>query len=142
MSMYKGENQIMNSISVVNEEKVKEIAKEVYSTTEQVVGTWIDGKPLYRKVVDCGTLPNAANKNIPHGITNLKSIIDMRGIAHCDGALPQNLPLPFPYSGAESNASTVPIYMWEENGNVVIKALSDRNSYIAYVILTYTKTTD
>lgn len=24
---------------------------EVYSTEEQVIGTWIDGKPLYRKVV-------------------------------------------------------------------------------------------
>ena len=31
----------------------KEIGnKQHYSTEEQVIGTWIDGKPLYRKVVD------------------------------------------------------------------------------------------
>ena len=29
---------------------VEEMAKEKYSTDEQVIGTWIDGKPLYRKV--------------------------------------------------------------------------------------------
>ena len=26
--------------------------KDTYSTTEQVIGTWIDGKPIYRKVVE------------------------------------------------------------------------------------------
>ena len=29
-----------------------DLGKEVYSTNETIVGTWIDGKPLYRKVVD------------------------------------------------------------------------------------------
>ena len=36
-----------------------------YSTKEQVIGTWIDGKPLYQKTVD------VANLAIPEGITNI-----------------------------------------------------------------------
>ena len=42
-----------------------------YSTEEQVIGTWIDGSTLYRKVIDFGVLPNATSKNVAHGISNL-----------------------------------------------------------------------
>ena len=55
MSIYKGGNLVMGGVSAVNEEKMKEIAKEVYSTDEIVIGTWINGKPLYRKVITGGT---------------------------------------------------------------------------------------
>ena len=55
MSMYKGENKILNSISTVSEDNMRAIAKEedkvVYTTDETVIGTWVDGKPLYRKVL-------------------------------------------------------------------------------------------
>lgn len=43
------------AISEVNEDigslQEKQIQMRKYSTEEQVVGTWIDGKPLYRKVL-------------------------------------------------------------------------------------------
>lgn len=32
------------------EEGIEESKLEEYSTSEQIIGTWIDGKPLYRKV--------------------------------------------------------------------------------------------
>ena len=143
MSVYHNGQKVLNNITSVNEEAMKEIAKEVYSTEEQVVGTWIDGKPIYRKVVDCGSLADTGIKTIPHGITNLKIIIDIRGVAHCEGSYPQNLPLPFPYSdGTDAGVNSIPIHMWEESGNIVIKSLSDRTAYYSYIILTYTKTTD
>lgn len=54
--------------------KINEKVKEVYSTDEQVIGTWIDGKPLYRRVVEfnsgsigshtIGTLSNDVSANI------------------------------------------------------------------------------
>ena len=31
---------------------IQQVKAQNYSTTEQVVGTWIDGKPLYRKVIE------------------------------------------------------------------------------------------
>ena len=30
---------------------VKEMTKDIYSTKEQAIGTWIDGKPIYRKTI-------------------------------------------------------------------------------------------
>ena len=53
-----------------------------YSTEEQIVGSWIDGKPLYQKTIDCGALPNAGSKSIAHGISNLKRIINFYGYAY------------------------------------------------------------
>ena len=52
-----------------------------YSTTEQRVGTWISGKPVYQKTVDCGALPNNTTKNVAHNISNLDFVVDMSGIA-------------------------------------------------------------
>lgn len=36
------------------------VAEEVYSTEETRIGTWIDGKPLYRRVL-IGTTPKSIN---------------------------------------------------------------------------------
>ena len=52
---------------------VKKALLEVYSTEEQVVGTWM-GKPLYKKTINFGSFPNATNKRIAHGISNIEMI--------------------------------------------------------------------
>lgn len=44
---------------------------EIYSTDEQIIGQWIDGSPVYRKVVDCGTVDAGQIKNVNHNISNL-----------------------------------------------------------------------
>ena len=47
-----------------------------YSTAEQDTGnTWINGKKIYRKVIDCGNAPNATQKSVPTGISNLELLI-------------------------------------------------------------------
>ena len=35
-----------------------------YYIEETVIGTWIDGKPIYRKVIECGNLPNNTSKTV------------------------------------------------------------------------------
>lgn len=120
---------------------------EVYSTEEQIIGVWIDGKPLYRKVIDLGTLPNTDTVMIPHNIDNLDRIISMSGMAKSER---QNLLLPFPYSlgkdGFNSDGTVkinaVPINIYEQQGNIVVYTLSDRSDMTGYVILEYIKTTD
>ena len=52
-----------------------------YSTDEQVVGKWIDNRPIYQKTFDCGALPNNTTKRIAHNVTDFDFVIDMRGIA-------------------------------------------------------------
>ena len=48
-----------------------------YSTTEKRVGTWIDGKPIYQKVIT-GRTQNG-NQTLIHGISNLYGVIDATG---------------------------------------------------------------
>lgn len=55
--------------------------KTIYSTTEQVVGTWIDGKPIYRKVFT-GNMTNTTNEwvNLEKcNLNNVENIIDISG---------------------------------------------------------------
>ena len=48
-------------------EEVTSIGSEVYSTTEQVIGTWYDGKPLYRLA---GEMRVEMNTTILYGIAH------------------------------------------------------------------------
>lgn len=49
---------------ILDKSILPEKINDYFSTNEQVVGTWINGKPLYRKVVPFGALPNNATKEI------------------------------------------------------------------------------
>lgn len=48
----------------------------VYSEEEQVIGTWIDGKPLYRKLVVINFTGNNGWQNFGLGITNADFLTD------------------------------------------------------------------
>ena len=53
----------------------------VYSNDEQIVGQWIDGKPLYeRTVTDFGTLPNASEKKYDVSSWGIHNVISWDGI--------------------------------------------------------------
>lgn len=54
--------------------------KNTYSTDEAVIGTWIDRKPIYRKVVSVSNTEISVNTSIPTGITNLEDLISLKGI--------------------------------------------------------------
>lgn len=57
----------------------KEDTKQKYSTEEQVIGTWIDGKPIYRKVLNIGNYSFVSGENtFEHNITNFETLIDMK----------------------------------------------------------------
>lgn len=49
-----------------------------YSTTEHVVGTWIDGKPLYEKTIHySGSM--STSTAFPHNVTNISSAFLVSG---------------------------------------------------------------
>ena len=50
----------------------------IYSTEEQVVGTWM-GKPLYRKVIIANNISISNATTIATGITNADTITECRG---------------------------------------------------------------
>lgn len=106
-----------------------------YSTSEQDTGCkWIDGKPIYKKTIDIGALPNTTSKNVAHGISALGIMLDMRGVAFYTNGI--SLPLPFvaiSQASISTNATST---------DVVITTANDRTAASGYITLWYTKTTD
>lgn len=54
-----------------NFNKLKDNIYEIYSTEEvKTCSTWIDGKPIYRKVIEIDSLPNDTEITYEHNISN------------------------------------------------------------------------
>lgn len=106
-----------------------------YSTDEQIVGSWIDGKPLYQKTVELGTLPNNSTKSVAHGISNLNEIVEIKGIVK-SGTTFMQLGKP---STSDIHWS---IELEVAGNNVAVTTGSDRTSWTGVCTLKYTKTTD
>ena len=105
-----------------------------YSMTEQNTGRlWIDGKVIYRKVVNLGSLPNATPGNVAHGIANLSTVVSLSGFA-TNGT---NF-LPLPLARYNNFASQIGLYV--DKTNVVVEPGIDRTDYTGYVVIEYTKT--
>jgi len=106
-----------------------------YSTSEQRVGTWINGKPVYKKTVSTGAMPNNTRKQVAHGISNLGFIISMSGAAYGNSTY-----LPIPYADTTS-ANSLGIYA---SSTDLIIFTGQNMSYLttSYITLYYTKTTD
>ena len=68
------------------------------SVTEAATGEkWIDGKKIYRKVIDCGALPNTTggSKLVPTGVADLETMISISCTGAGDG-IDFVFPIPFP----------------------------------------------
>lgn len=103
------------------------------STETATMKTWIDGRTIYRKVVNTGALPNNTTANVAHGITFGAGtrIISLLGYAH-GGALTG---LPLPYSHPSANVSVT--ISWNTT-NISIGTNTDYTTYTSsYVILEY-----
>lgn len=113
---------------------------ESYSTEEQVIGTWIDGKPLYRRVIN-STTPNVETDGTPVNkcmyITeyNVETMVTLQGIANISGV--------FAYSGQTWNDYSFYLnYVSNEKFiGVSLNRITWANQPLI-VILEYTKTTD
>lgn len=125
----------MNEIkSVVNNNATELTNNGSYSTTEVNTGmTWINGKPIYRKVFDFGYLPNNTTAEIGSGLTNVV-ITQMYGVA----ANNSNATLTIP----EANGGNSIRLVYTSDNKVQVGTTYDRSSFYAYIILEYYKTTD
>lgn len=106
---------------------------------EKIVGIWIDGKPIYRKVINTGALPNTESKTVNHNIDNIDFITNYYGIAYraADNTF---IRLPFVQSGQSLNLQ---VAVFINKTIISLVTSSDRSGFaISYVIIEYTKTTD
>ena len=105
-----------------------------YSTDETFTGKyWIDGKKIYRKVVDFGALTNNTSKTVAHNIQNISFVVNYYGMS-TDGS--EWIGLPASWTTASVGISVDPT-------NIIIRPYTDRRTYTTtYVVIEYTKTTD
>ena len=105
-----------------------------YSTDEKIVGTWIDGKPLYQKTVDCGAMPNNTVKSVPHNVANMGLLVHEFGMAY-KADYSDMVPLPSSTSGSNTLSCSA------NTTNINLKTVTNLSQYSAYVTIQYTKTT-
>lgn len=94
-----------------------------YSTTEKIVGTWIDGKPLYQKTVTgvIGTL-------LVTDITNAENVFITEGhIIFLYNGLLQELPINIPFGGSSNWIITA--YPYIENGIIKVQSSTNNNDW-------------
>ena len=109
-----------------------------YSTSEQAIGTWIDGKTIYRKVITYnGTMPSSTGSvNIPHGITNVETWVNVNCYVHASsGNAVYNVPWINSYNNASYN-----IGLHVNATNIVLWCYGNFSNHTVHCILEYTKT--
>ena len=109
---------------------------QTYSTSETNTGkTWINNKPIYRKVIAFGSMPNNSLKTIAHGISNLGETIRLYGMAFkTDTKRSLTIPDPEPSAEITCNVTNTDIYITTHN---------DRSAFNdSFICIEYTKTTD
>lgn len=117
-----------------NGEGATEENLDIYSTEEQVIGKWIDGKPLYRKVINWGALPNTTTVTRDHNILNA-NFVKIEGYGLYDGAC-----IPLPFTAMTDLHDQISIRVTATQ--VYVMTGSDRSVFNGIIILEYTKTTD
>ena len=103
---------------------------QIYSTTETRIGTWINNKPLYRKVIT-GTTADG-DTTIDLSSLNIDLIVNMKGVAGNSG---DYKPINFYFYGysISSRYSFGTMYVW---------ASTPYANLPFYLTVEYTKTTD
>ena len=134
-----------NLVSAINEVNTNDIRRSTYSTKEQVIGKWIDGKPLYGKTI---TFTSKISENvitsIAHNIINAKNIFIDFGASFMEANigtsdyLSYNLPL-IGYTGNLTDK----IYCYVTPTNINFYANGNwAENWTKHITLKYTKTTD
>lgn len=112
-------------------------AENVYSTEEQRIGIWIDGKPLYQKTIVQAIA--SSETTIPVGEENIANIVGVEGtIYRTNDAAGQLLS-----THTSDNYGSDVLYVIKSSSIVVIAGatLASRKP-VVYATIKYTKTTD
>ena len=116
-----------------------------YSTEEQVIGKWIDGKPLYGKTITfTTTIKMNETTSIAHNIENAKNIFIDFSASFMEANIGENnyLSYNFPIIGYAGNL-TDKVYCYVNPTDINFYASGAwAENWIKHITLKYTKTTD
>ena len=133
---YAGWEHNMSHIIVTGiRDKVSDAEKNFnkYSTTEEVVGTWIDKKPLYRKVVK-GNI-TATDQTLFVVNANIDTMVFISGYDCPDGTYY------FPFNYAQTGSTYKSIFYKKDTDTIEFRSNSYKPGEVYVVVLEYTKTT-
>ena len=104
----------------------------VYSTDEMIIGRWIDGKPLYRKVVQ----GNITSKNQSLFVVNenVETMISIRGYDFSNGIYY------FPFNYTQDGSTQKAVFYKKDTDTIEFRSNSSESGEVFVVILEYTKT--
>ncbi len=117
--------------------------ENVYSTEETVCGTWIDGKPIYRKVIS-GKLANQSGNGLKFAnVSGLKidRMVNLYGNMS-DNNNDIQITLQTSYNKTDGLSSAVNMAYSNVTGDIGYHLLGTQASYAgatAYVVIEYTK---
>lgn len=94
--------------------------------------TWINGRKIYRKVIDFGALPAGGTKNVPHHIASYSTIIKVWGFTDDNGGI--IYPLPY-----VPQLATFGITVEVRQENIRILDALNYSAWNATVIIEYVK---
>ena len=95
----------------------------------------MQNKPIYEKMIDCGTLPNKTTKTVSTGLSNLDYfwIDPANSFAFNEGA---TYPVPF---SDNSNYNALSVRLTGYGSTITIGTASDWSKYACIISVKYTK---
>lgn len=125
---------IDNSIVVDNQEWFNPNNVEKYSTNETKIGTWIDGKPIYRKTFNVTSVTNTNSDLVDISGLNVDNMVKLYGIIN--GTY---LSMPMPLTDSSQNYNVILKSGTKIRGRV---SWGSGTFVSCYITIEYTKTTD
>ena len=132
----------IGGVSVVNQQGVAEIPTipdglHHYSTTEHVIGTWIDGKPLYERTISVTfTSSTDFSGDIKEGTVDISSFVP-----NAEQIFVDNGKCYYSVSNS-SHRGFYAIICESENKNLNVFTRYVRTNVTGYFVIQYTKTSD
>ena len=108
-----------------------------YSTNEVLTSErWTNGKPIYKKTINFGALPNNTTKTVAHNVSNMETYwVD---VTNTFGARTgESLPVPL-----ESGDTSAGANLYATPTSLIAKTTRDWSMYNCTATIKYTKTTD
>lgn len=142
----------MNEFKVLNgyevkDEEARSMLSEIgtFSSDETLTGqTWIDGKPIYRKIIDIGNLPDGSLNPDEATTKEVEHEIDFETIVRLDGFVKSRATgtgsktvhnLPYLIAGNGDNG----VEFYINATSVCVATKADRSLMVGYCIVEYTK---
>ena len=130
-------NQIEYNGALYNIQDAEAQKSLIYSQNETDTGKiWIDGKKIYRKVINCGAIQSGTLNEIPTNIVNMGTVVKITAMAT---STTYNLTTPIPYTSTGGKKKV--IYIQSNNIYIYIDTVEETYDK-CFVVLEYTKTTN